>query len=186
MSQPYVFEPTYREESVARPGVTFILNRMTEDRKIDLLKKLAASSKKLREIIQESARIASTVKEGSSQEDKDLVQIQQMALRDDITLIDLEETNPAYIRWGLAGVEGLRLAGGTEGNLSNLNSWPSELTAEARQFVEDSVKLTEQERKNLRRAITSGEVKQPTPELSIVQPVSATEDSAEKTASIPS
>lgn len=184
--KPYVFEPTYREESVACPGVTFVLNRMTEDRKIDLLKKLAVPSKKLREIMQESARIASTVKEGSSQEDKDLVQIQQMALSDSVTLIDKEETNPTYIRWGLAGVEGLRLAGGMEGNLSNLNSWPSELTAEARQFVENSVTLTEQERKNLRLATTSGEVKQPVPELTTVQPASATDVSAEKTASIPS
>ena len=182
----YVFEPTVSVESTVCAGVTFILHRMTEDRKLELMDVLRGPTKKNQELLAQAATISAMKSDNSSKEDLILINSQLQDVYNEQLTLEKREGDPAYIRWGLAGIEGLVLAGKKEGSLANLMSWPSELVDEAKGLILKGTQLTVEESKNSKPATITTDPRQPALETTTAKAVSNEEPTLEKIANIPS
>lgn len=156
----YNHTTTRRLESQLFSGVSFVLKKMTEGRRIDLRTKLAPHNSRVREIMREQAIIDKV-----DENDRDVSK--WIALQEEFDSIMLEQVNPAWINWGVKLIDGLEADGNPLG-LEDWKDWPSALVNEVVEAVKAEAELNGTERKNSESPTTSGEVVGQTPKLTIV------------------
>jgi hypothetical protein len=96
------YESKIRRESTAFPGVAFVLKKMTEGRRIKFRMAIAGEAARLREILVDQSRLR-------DDESPDPVAVAKLA--SDLAELTDDRINPAWVRWGLAKVEGLEIDG---------------------------------------------------------------------------
>jgi hypothetical protein len=112
-------------ESAARPGIEYVVLRMTFGRRIELMRRVRDLAARLEYF--EAGRDAKNGMEAS--------------------LLGAE-IDRLYIRWGLDEIRGLQLDGAPATAESLIESGPEELFLEALEAVKAECGLTENERKN--------------------------------------
>jgi hypothetical protein len=112
-------------ESTARPGVEFVVLRMTFGRRIELMRRVRDLAARLEYF--EAGRDAKNGMEAS--------------------LLGAE-IDQLYIRWGLAEIRGLELDGEPATPESLIERGPEDLLLEALEAIKAECGLTENERKN--------------------------------------
>lgn len=157
MSNAYKFDTSSRKESQACPGVSFILRKMTEGRRLNLKKQLTEANSKLRTIIREQdtlfekQRTAGADYPGIVQDNMKI-----MDLQGEYETIMMETVNPATFIWGCKQVEGLE----SEGKVLTIDDWqdfPTVLYEEILTAVNSESQLKGAEIKNSELPITSGQ-----------------------------
>lgn len=122
---PVAYESAVKIESKVMPGVAFVINRVSFSRRMEL-------SRRVREITQK----AEFLEAGSE-------------LRDKIEAgILSQELDAMYLRWALAGVNGLIIDGEPATVENMLDRGPEELAREMVIAIKDQCGLNEAERKN--------------------------------------
>lgn len=121
----YEYSSTVRIASESCPGVEFTVRRMSVKRRGELARQALALQPRLE-----------FLRAGSSAEEH----LEAAGLA-----AELEEL---YLRWGLAGVEGLEIDGREADTEILIESGPEELCREIAQAVRRQCGLSEQERKN--------------------------------------
>ena len=138
-----------REESKRFPGVVFYLRKMTEGRRKELRRTLGPINARINEIMREQNMI-------DAMPDGERDYAKYLALQDEFDGIFLEQSNPAWIRWGVKSIEGLESEDGQPLTVEDLDNWPSELFAEVLEAVKSEAELNGAERKNSESPTTSG------------------------------
>ena len=122
---PAVYDSILKIESQAMPGVKFAIHRVSFGRRMDL-------ARRVREISQR----VEFLEAGSELQEK----IEANLLR--------QEIEATYVRWGLAGMEGLRIDGEPATVDLLLERGPEGLTQEIAACIKAQCGLSEDERKN--------------------------------------
>ena len=159
-AMPHNHDTTRRVPSETFPGVSVVLRKMTEGRRIELRKLVAEPNRRVREILREQGTI-----EVESEEKRDMPK--WLELQDEFDGIMLEKVNPAWITWGVKQVEGLQVDGRSLG-VDDWGEWPSALFNEVLAAVKDEAELNGVERKNLGSPTTFGAPAGSTPKGSTV------------------
>jgi hypothetical protein len=131
-------------------GVSVILYKMTEKRRLSLRGLLADSNHKIKAILREQEGL-----EKEPEETRDMSR--WVDLQEEFDEIMLSQVNPAWITWGVKQIEGLEVDGRTLG-VSDWSDWPSALFTEVLQLVKSEAELNGSERKNFESPTTSGEL----------------------------
>lgn len=156
------YSSSRRRESELFPGVTFVLRRMSEGRRLELRKKLGPTNAKIREILREQGKLLELP---ADKQDADAI----MLLQDSYDGIQIETMNPETVLWGCKAIEGLEVDGKTL-TLDDWPEWPSALFNEVLQAINDESQLNgADEIKNLPLASTSGK-----PEVQKAESMTAT------------
>jgi hypothetical protein len=125
LAAPVRYESTVNVLSRCSPGVTFTIFRMSFGRRMELVRRIREISGRLKFL-------------ESSSEFEEKVEANLLA----------QQIEELYLRWGLAGIEGLTI----DGELANtdllIEKGPEELSKEISIAVKGQCGLTEQERKN--------------------------------------
>ena len=119
------YESSVWMSSEVEPGVRFLIQRMSLERKIELTRKIREIGRKV-EFLESS--------------DDPRQQLEAVAL--------VNEIDRAYLTWGLAAIEGLTIDGALATPETLLEKGPLRLSAEALSFVKSECGLTDAERKN--------------------------------------
>ena len=159
----YKHDTTRRIDSVTCLGVSAVLRKMTEGRRLELRKLISEPNCRIREIIREQAGI-----EKVPEEERDMSK--WLELQDEFEGIMVGTVNPAWIKWGVKQIEGLEVDGRSLG-VDDWMDWPSALFNELVSEVKEEAELNGAERKNYESHTTGGE---PAP----VSPSPLTADSA--------
>ena len=122
---PEAYDSLVRIESRTRPGVSFVINKISFGRRMEL-------ARKVREISQK----AEFLQAGDELQDR----IEANLLR--------QEVEATYVRWGLLQVHGLTIDGEPATAEKLLEKGPDDLTHEVVGAVKKQCCLTEEERKN--------------------------------------
>lgn len=141
-------DTTRRVESETFPGVSIILKKMTEGRRLELRKAIGEPNRRIREILREQAAI-----EQQPEETRDMAK--WLESQDSFDEIMLTTVNPAWVLWGVKQVEGLEVDGRSIG-IEDWADWPSALFDEVLTLVKSEAELNGSERKNLQSATISG------------------------------
>ncbi len=144
----YKHETTRRVESELFEGVSFVLKKMTEGRRIQLRTLLNKHNIRIREILREQAAI-----EATSEETRDVPK--WLELQEEFDSIMLEHINPTWIEWGVKMIDGLE-SDGNPLTTAEWRDWPSALVAEVVAAVKAESELNGAERKNSELPTTSG------------------------------
>lgn len=144
----YKHDTTRRIDSVTCLGVSAVLRKMTEGRRLELRKLISEPNRRIREIIREQANI-----EKMSEEERDMPK--WLELQDEFEEIMVGTVNPAWIEWGVKQIEGLEVDGRSLG-VSDWKDWPSALFNELVSEVKEEAELNGAERKNFESPTTSG------------------------------
>jgi len=120
-----VYDSILKLESKAMPGVTFAINRVSFGRRMDLARRVRAISQRVE-----------FLEAGNQLQEK----IEANLLR--------QEIEATYLRWGLAGIDGLRIDGEPATVDLLLDRGPEELTQEIATAIKAQCGLSEDERKN--------------------------------------
>lgn len=170
-----------REESKKFPGVVFYLRKMTEGRRKELRRIIGPINLRVSEILREQNMI-DALPDGERDYSK------YLALQDEFDGIFIEQSNPAWIKWGVKSIEGLESEEGQPLTVEDLDSWPSELYAEVLEAVKSEAELNGAERKNSELPTTSGKQEGGNQSLSIVEaagkPAGGDSETAESTLTI--
>ena len=137
----YKHDTTRRISSEIFSGVSVILRKMTEGRRLELRKLLGEPNRRIREILREQAAI-----EKIPEETRDMSK--WLELQDEFDGIMIERVNPSWITWGVKQIEGLEVDGRSLG-VDDWKEWPSALFDEVLKAVKDEAELNGSERKNL-------------------------------------
>lgn len=144
----YEYTSTRRVNSVEFPGVSFVLRKMTEERRISLRQKQAEGLDKIAKIAREMAAI--------QREPEEVRDRQKLAeLSDQWDFIQREEISPITLKWGLASMEGLSVDG-RPATIDNYREWPSALFDEVLNMIAIEIGLNGAEEKNSESPTTSG------------------------------
>ena len=160
MSELHRYDTTRRFESIALPGVSVVLKKMTEGRRLELRKLISEPNKRIRDIMREQVKL-----EKIPEVERDIPQY--LDLMDEFDGIMIEKIDPAWITWGVKQVEGLVVDGRTLG-VEDWPEWPSSLFREVVDEVKSEAELNGAERKNSELRTISGE-----PVGSIQKPLTA-------------
>ncbi len=142
------YDTTNRKESEILPGVSFLLRRMTEGRRIELRKKLSPTNAKIRELLREQGKLLEAPDDA---QDHNRI----LELQDEFDGLMLETVNPTTLLWGVKQIEGLEVDGKTL-TLEDWQEWPSALFREVLNSVNAEAELNGGEVKNSPLPITSG------------------------------
>lgn len=145
---PHKHDTTRRVGSEIFSGVSVVLKKMTEGRRLELRKLISEPNRRLREILREQANI-----EKEPEETRDMSK--WLELQDESDGIIIESINPAWITWGVKQIEGLEVDGRSLG-VDDWKEWPSALFDEVLTAVKGEAELNGAERKNFESATTSG------------------------------
>ena len=135
-------------ESENFPGVSVMLRRMTEGRRIELRKLIAEPNRRIRVIIRDQAIV-----EKEPEETRD--NAKWLELQDEYDGIMVEKINPAWITWGVRQIEGLEVDGRTL-TVEDWKDWPSALFNEVLDAVKNETELNGVQRKDPESPTTSG------------------------------
>ncbi len=119
------YESVLRVRSQAMPGVTFVLNRISFARRMELARQ-----------VREISRRAEFLAAGAKLEDQ--VEANLLA----------QEIEGIYLRWALVGIDGLSIDGQAATTDQLLEKGPEELTREILKTIKAMCGLGEEERKN--------------------------------------
>jgi len=122
---PETYDSVLTIESKTRPGVSFVVNKISFGRRMEL-------ARRVREISQK----AEFLQAGDELQDR----IEANLLR--------QEVEATYLRWGLVRVDGLNIDGEPATAERLLEKGPDDLTHEVVGAVKEQCSLTEEERKN--------------------------------------
>ena len=122
---PVCYESVLKIESTTTPGVSFVVNRISFGRRMEL-------SRRVRELTQKSQFLEA----GSEASDK--IEAGILAL----------EVDAMYLRWALARVDGLKIDGETATVDQMIERGPDDLTREIVDAIKRQCGLSESERKN--------------------------------------
>jgi len=170
----YKHQTTRCVESELFPGVSVILKKMTEGRRMELRTAMGVPQKKIRDMRREQA----------------IIEAQKEEIRDYSRWLDLQEEheqlltaviNPAWITWGVKQIEGLEVDGKSLG-VDDWKDWPSALFDEVLGFVQEEAQLNGSERKNSELPSTLKELEAPIQSLSTVESVKSEDSGATETA----
>ena len=139
-AMPHNYDTTRRVSSETFPGVSVVLKKMTEGRRIELRKLVAEPNRRVREILREQGTI-----EVESEEKRDMPK--WLELQDEFEGIMVGTVNPAWIKWGVKQIEGLEVDGRSLG-VDDWMDWPSALFNELVSEVKEEAELNGAERKN--------------------------------------
>ena len=170
------YDTSARFESELFPGVSVILRKMSEGRRIELRKLIGEPNSRIRNILREQATL-----EREPEETRDIGK--WMDLQDSFDEIMLTVINPAWVRWGVKQVEGLEVDGRSLG-VEDMLDWPSALFNEVLEAVKAEAELQGNERKNSKLASISGSPAQSIPTLSTAP--SAEKEVGGETVTVPS
>ncbi len=145
----YKHDTTRRRESESCPGVSFLLRKMTEGRRLEYRAKLREPNAKLRDILREQGKLLEVPADAR---DHDKI----MDLQDQYEGLQIEILNPETLKWGVKQIEGLEVDGKTL-TLEDWKEWPSHLFAEILEAVNQESQLNGGEIKNSPSPTTSGE-----------------------------
>jgi hypothetical protein len=157
----YKHQTTRCVESELFPGVSVILKKMTEGRRMELRAVMGVPQKKIRDMRREQAII-----EAQKEEIRDYPR--WLDLQDEHEQLMTDAINPAWITWGVKQIEGLEVDGKSLG-VDDWKDWPSALFDEVLGFVQEEAQLNGSERKNSELPSTSKEPEAQTQSLSIVE-----------------
>ena len=146
--EPHKHETTRRFESELFPGVSVILRKMTEGRRIELRRLINEDNRRIRDILREQADI-------EKQPDESRNMARWLDLQDEFNGLLIEKVNPIWIKWGVKQVEGLEVDGRALG-AEDWENWPSALFTEVIDAVKAEAELNGIERKNLSSPTTFG------------------------------
>lgn len=156
-------ETTVKFESKEFPGVTAIIFRMTEGRRLKLRATIATEQRRLREIMREQSLLEKTG--GSEGETTDISAWLQ--LQEEFDELVLTRVNPEWVTWGVKRIEGLEVDGRVLG-VEDWKDWPSALFQEVIEAVKAESELGGAAKKNSSSDIISTELEQSTQKLSTV------------------
>ena len=142
------YETTKRIESALFPGVSIILRKMTEGRRIELRSLTSEANKRVREIMRAQAEI-----DKKPEDERDTTT--WLELQDEFDGLRIGTINPVWIKWGVKQIEGLEVDGRVLG-VEDWKDWPSALTEEVLEAVNGESELNGTERKNSPSPTTSG------------------------------
>ena len=145
---PHKHDTTRRVSSEIFSGVSVVLKKMTEGRRLELRKLISEPNRRIREILREQANI-----EKEPEESRDMSK--WLELQDEFDGIMIESINPAWITWGVKQIEGLEVDGRSLG-VDDWREWPSALFDEVLTAVKGEAELNGALRKNFESATTSG------------------------------
>ena len=151
----YKHDTTRRIDSEIFPGVSVVLRKMTEGRRLELRKLISEPNRRIREILREQANI-----EKEPEESRDMSR--WLELQDSFDQLMIEAINPSWISWGVKQIEGLEVDGRSLG-VDDWKEWPSALFDEVLTAVKGEAELNGMQRKNLESATTSGALVDLTP-----------------------
>ena len=151
----YKHDTTRRIDSEIFPGVSVVLRKMTEGRRLELRKLISEPNRRIREILREQANI-----EKEPEESRDMSR--WLELQDSFDQLMIEAINPSWIFWGVKQIEGLEVDGRSLG-VDDWKEWPSALFDEVLTAVKGEAELNGMQRKNLESATTSGALADLTP-----------------------
>lgn len=152
---PHKHDTTRRVGSEIFSGVSVVLKKMTEGRRLELRKLISEPNRRIREILREQANI-----EKEPEESRDMSK--WLELQDEFDGIMIESINPAWITWGVKQIEGLEVDGRSLG-VDDWKEWPSALFDEVLTAVKGEAELNGAERKNSESPTTSGALVDLTP-----------------------
>lgn len=170
----YKHETTRRFESQTCPGVSIILRKMTEGRRLELRAKLSEANRKSMDILREQEELTKVSEDKRNN-------LRLLELQDAFDGLNLETINPTWIAWGVKHIEGLDVDGKTLG-IEDWKDWPSALFDEVVQAVKEESSLNGIERKNSPSPTTSGEPGQPPATPSTVSSASGGDGGGTETA----
>lgn len=162
---PHKHDTTRRFESEIFPGITVVLRKMTEGRRLELRKLISEPNRRIREILREQAAI-----EKVDEESRDMAR--WLELQDEFDGIMIEKINPAWITWGVKQIEGLSVDDRPLG-VEDWKDWPSALFDEVLTAVKSEAELNGAERKNFESPTISGEQADLTPKALTVEHANA-------------
>ena len=157
----HTHQTTRAFDSVVLPGVTVILKKMTEGRRIELRKLIGPFNKKIRDLLRGQAEI-----EQQPDETRDMAKY--LDLQDEYDGVMVCEINPAWIIWGVKQIEGLEVDGTSLG-VKEWENWPSAFFDEVLNAVKGEAELNGVGRKNSSSPTMPGEQGSSSPSLSIVE-----------------
>lgn len=160
---PHKHETTRRIHSEAFPGVTFLLRKMTEGRRMELRRIISEPNLRVREILREQDAIYKT-------EENNQDTLKWMTLQDELDGLMLEKINPAWVLWGVKQIEGLEVDGRPL-SVEDWSDWPSALFDEVLSAVKAEAELNGAERKNFSSPTTSGDLERLSQEATTVETV---------------
>ena len=144
----YKHDTTRRLDMETFLGVSVVLKKMTEGRRLELRKLISEPNRRIREILREQANI-----EKEPEESRDMSR--WLELQDSFDQLMIEAINPSWISWGVKQIEGLEVDGRSLG-VDDWKEWPSALFDEVLTAVKGEAELNGMQRKNLESATTSG------------------------------
>lgn len=148
--------------SLAFPGVTFTLKKMSEARRADFRLRMASVQAKLRDLLREAQALGESVNK-NGQDGMDSKTANRIDdINADVAGLLATEMDPEYVRWGLKRIEGLT-GEDEDGNDIALTTadqliadGPPELFAEICAAIRAASTMSEEELKNFRLPSISG------------------------------
>ena len=145
---PHKHDTTRRVSSEIFSGVSVVLKKMTEGRRLELRKLISEPNRRIREILREQANI-----EKEPEETRDISA--WLERQDEFDQIMIEKINVAWIQWGVKQISGLEVDGRALG-VEDWADWPSSLFDEILTLVKSEAELNGSDQKNSESATTSG------------------------------
>jgi hypothetical protein len=155
------YSSTLTVESLAFPGVSFVLRKMTEKRRTDFRLRTADTVDKIQSINKEAAMLAERFAHAPDELDT-ATKFHIEKLNNDITALIQAELNPEYVRWGLAYIKDLELEDGSDAIREIktadqlIDDGPPELFEEICASIITASNMSEEELKNFKLPSISG------------------------------
>ena len=152
---PYVFDDLERVTLQSQPSVVVTFHAMTEGRRIELRRRVAAAAAELRHIEAQSAYLRQEyAKTDLAREQRIALYEEHMALDEEADMVLAGNIHPIYVAWGVAGIEGLTIHG-APAIPATLIDGPLAVYAEVVALLKDRMGLTDTQRKNSPSPTTS-------------------------------
>jgi hypothetical protein len=179
------YESRTRVQSTACPGVTIVLNKITEGRRMELRKALFASSRRVRKLLADMEPIRDRIrtlvadKQAELITHEDLTQIS--SIREEMDEINDLDVYPQWIKMGVYSVEGLEIDG-VPAKAEDIPNGPPELYQEVLTEIQKVMGLSEEEIKNLRSLFISNKSADGATNATTVESAESTDSIAPATA----
>lgn len=149
---------TISNESKVFPGVTYVLNKMSEARRAQLRLRISEPTSRIRNLLREMANLEdrnpSTAENPRSEE----VNNELLMLSDKMEQISSDEINPQWLEWGLKSIDGIDIDGVPATLKTLLTEGPPALFQEIVNEIKRVAQLNGDEEKNSGSPTTSGEL----------------------------
>lgn len=148
------FVTTVKKESKVFPGVSYVLNKMSEARRAQLRLLIAEPTSRIRNLLREMGALEDKYPASSRPEE---VNNELLVLSDKMEQISSDEINPKWLKWGLKSLDGIEIDGVPATADSLLADGPPALFMEIVDEIKRIAQLSGEEEKNSVSPTTSGE-----------------------------